>query len=273
MAWDGSGTYTQTDGTFSGSGICASQEADGDAKINASEVDALFEDHATAINLCLAKNGENAATAHLDIGGYLLQSIGAPSANDDAAVHGDVIASGAYNSGADEIRLTQNDGTRIDVDVSGLSAGTGGVDLTTAQTVAGIKTFSAIGSHAHAKFNGPVTCKVLAPTPGANVTIDTTGATEHYVTVGTNTDVTFTWPTAASDSQVGANWSVKGSILFRHTGASYTITLNSTMLAALDYYEEEGTEATGSGDLSTLTYHYMYIGGTKICQFAWVATP
>jgi len=49
--------------------------------------------------------------------------------------------------------------------------------------------------------------------------------------------------------------------------------LNSTMLAALDVYEEEGAEATGSDDLSTLVYNFMYIGGTKIAQFAWVSTP
>jgi hypothetical protein len=45
------------------------------------------------------------------------------------------------------------------------------------------------------------------------------------------------------------------------------------MLAALDYYEEEGAEATGSGDLSTLVYTYYRIGSTKLAQFAWVSTP
>ena len=271
MAWNGTGTYTQTDGVYSGAGICASQAGDGDAVIRATEMDALVEDHAAAINACLAKNGENALTGNFDAGGFLLQSLGTPSADDDAAVHGDMVASGAF-AGTD-ITLTQNDGTTIVIDVSGLAAGTGGVNLTTAQTVAGIKTWSAIGAHAHVKFNGPTTSKVDVPTPGANVTIDTTAANDHYVTVGTNTDVTFTWPTAASDTQLGANWCTKGEITFRTTSAGKTITLNATMLAALDYYEEEGASATGSGDLSTLVYNYKYIGGTKICQFAWVATP
>ena len=203
----------------------------------------------------------------------MLQSIGTPSADDDAAVHGDVIASGAYDSGGDQIVLTQNDGTVINVDTSGLSAGTGGVDTTTAQTAAGIKTWSSIGSHAHVKFNGPTTSLVVAPTPGSNVTIDTTASNDHYVTVGTNTDVTFTWPTEATDTQLGTSWSTKGEITFEHSGAGYTITLNATMLAALDIYEEEGASATGSGDLSTLVYNYKYVAGRKICQFAWVATP
>lgn len=272
MAWNGSGTYTQTDGTYSGSGICVSQAGDGDAVIRASEMDALLEDHADAINACLAKNGENAATANLDAGGFLLQNLGTPSADDDAAVHGDVIASGSY--AANTITLTQNSGGTVTVDVSGLAAGTGGVDLTTAQTVAGIKTFSAIGSHAHAKFNGPTTSKVDEPTTGANVTIDATAANSHYLRCGVNMDVTFTWPTAASDTQLGASWGTKGEITFRHTGAGYTITLNSTMLGNLDHYSVEGSHATGSGDLSTLTYNYKYTdSGLQICQFAWIATP
>ena len=273
MAWNGTGTYSRNNGTYTGSAIWNSEANDGTPAISSSNHDTHDQDLATAINACLTKNGENAATANLDLGGFLLQSSGTPSADTDVAVHGDVIASGAYSSGDDEIQLTQNDGTRIDVDVSGLSAGTGGVDTSTAQTVGGIKTFSAITSLAHAKFNGPTTSKVDVPTPGSSVTVDTTAANDHYVTVGTATDVTFTWPTGASDSQVGANWGVKGEITFRHTGNGYGITLNATMLAALDHYEEEGSAASSSGDLSTLTYHYKYIGGTTLCQFAWIATP
>lgn len=264
MAWNGSGTYTQTDGTYSGTGICASQAADGDAVIRASELDGLFEDHATAINACLAKNGENAATGNLDIGGNRLTNITA-SANTDAGTYGKQVASGAYSS--PNITLTLNDSTTIDIDVSGIEAGTGGVDLTSDQEIAGVKAFEEL------KIDGATKTKVLTPTPGSSVTIDTTSGDVHYVTVGTNTNVTFTWPTAASDTQLGANWTVRGHILFRHTGAGYTITLNSTMLAALDYYEEEGSEATGSGDLSTLVYTYYYINGTKLAQFAWVSTP
>lgn len=272
MAWNGSGTYTQTDGTYSGSDICASQAGDGTATIQAAELDALFEDHAAAINACLAKNGENALTGNLSVGGFRLTGLGTPSASTDAALHGDVIASGAYSAGDSEIQLTQNDGTRIDIDVSSLEAGTGGVDTTTAQSIGGVKTFTANTSLAYAKLNGATVSKLAVPTPGSSVTIDATAANDHYVTVGTNTNVTFTWPTG-SDTQIGANWSVKGEITFRHTSAGHTITLNSTMLAALDYYEEEGSHADGSGDLSTLTYNYKYVNGTKICQFAWVATP
>jgi hypothetical protein len=267
MGWNGTGTYIQTDGVYSGDGICQSQAGDGDAVIRASEVDALFEDHADGIDACLTKNGENALTGNLQGATYRLTS----TANTDAGTHGKDVASGAYSS--PNITLTLNDSSTIDIDVSGLEAGTSGVDLTSAQTVAGIKTWSAIGSHAHVKFNGPTTNKVSVPTPGAAVTVDATATDFHYVTVGQNTTVDFTWPTAASDTQLGANWMIKGSILFRTTSAGKTITLDATMLAALDYYEEEGSEATGLNDLSTLVYTYWYINGTEIAQFAWVSTP
>lgn len=268
--WNGSGTVVLTDGTYN-STWAANWAGDADATIKTGEFDLLMQCIEDSIQNCLPHDGQKAASSDIPMGSNKITGLGASSANTDAASHGKDVASGAYSS--PNVTLTLNDSTTIDIDVSGLEAGTGGVDLTSAQTAAGIKTWSAIGSHAHAKFNGPTTSKVLVPTPGANVTINATGANVHYVTVGTNTDVTFTWPTGASDTQLGDNWSVSGRILFHHTGAGYSITLNSTMLAALDYYEEEGAEATGSGDLSTLVYTYTYINGTTLGQFAWVATP
>lgn len=272
MAWNGSGTFVLTDGTYT-STWAANWRDNGAATITAAEFDALLLDVKNGINACLAKNGENSATANLNMGGNRLTNLGTPSANSDAGTYGKQVASGAYDSGGDQIVLTLQDGATISFSTAALSAGTGGVALTGDQTASGVKTWSGIGSHSNAKFNGPTKSKVAVPTPGSTVTIDTTAANAHYVTVGTNTNVTFTWPTAASDTELGANWTITGKVLFRHTGAGYTITLNSTMLSALDYYEEEGAEATGSGDLSTLVYSYMYIGGTKIAQFAWVATP
>lgn len=269
MAWNGSGTYTQTDGVYSGDGICAAQAGDGDAVIYAAEMDALLEDHAAAIHACLAKNGENAATANLDGGGFRFTNLTA-SANTDAAVHGDVIASGAF-AGTD-ITFTQNDGTTIVVDVSGLTAGTGGVDLTTAQSVGGIKTFTSLSSMAHVKFNGPTTSKVENIASGGTPTCDTTAAASHYLAVSQNGLLDFTWPTAASDTQLGTHWVKRGVILMRWAGASYTMGFNAAMLAALDDYEIEGTHVTGSGEMCSLAYTYWYLNGTKYAQFAWVAT-
>jgi len=269
MAWNGSGTYTQTDGTFSGDGICAAQAGDGDAVIRSTEVDALFEDHATAINACLAKNGENAATGDLDIGSNKITALAVGTAATDAATYGQTITAMAL-SGTDLVS-TRNAGN-FTVDLSPIAAGTGGVDLTTAQTVAGVKTLSAITSLAHAKLNGPTTIKVNNIASSATPTVDSTAADYHYIAVNQNMTVDFTWPTAASDTQLGTHWAKRGIILMRWTGASYTITLKASMLSALDDYEVEGTHTTGSGEISALTYTYWYLDGTEYVQWAWVAT-
>lgn len=262
MGWNGSGTCTLTDGTYT-SDWAQNWAGDGDPKIKDTEHDALLLDVQTAINNCLAKNGENAVTANLNIGGYRLTNITA-SANTDAGTYGKQVASGAYSS--PNITLTLNDSSTIDIDVTALEAGTGGVALTGDQEIAGNKAFSSL------RIDGQTKTQVATPTPGSSVTINTTANDVHYVSVGTNTTVTFTWPTAATDSQLGANWIKRGHILFRSTG-SYTISLNSTMLAALDDYSVEGSPATGAGAMATLVYNYYYLNGTKYAQFAWVATP
>lgn len=262
MGWNGSGTCTLTDGTYT-SDWAQNWAGDGDAKIKDTDHDALMADVQSAINNCLAKDGQNAATANLDIGGFRLTDITA-SANTDAGTYGKQIASGAYSS--PNIVLTRNDSTTVSIDVSGLESGTGGVDLTTAQEIAGNKAFASL------RIDGQTKTQVATPTPGSSVTIDTTANDVHYVSVGTNTTITFTWPTAATDTQLGANWCKRGHILCRSTG-SYTISLNSTMLSALDDYSVEGSPATGSGAIATLVYNYYYLNGTKYAQFAWVATP
>ncbi len=270
MAWSG-GTFTLTDGTYT-STWAANWRDNGAATILASEFDALMLDVKNGINQCLNKDGSNAATGDLDIGGNRVKDITA-TADSDAGTYGKQVASGAYSSGDDEIQLTLQDATRIDIDVSGLSAGTNGVALTGDQTVAGVKTWSDIGSHAHAKLNGPTTEKVSSISSSSTPTCDTTATNAHFLTVNQDMTLNFTWPTDASDTQLGANWKVHGAILMRWSSAGYTVGLNSTMLSNLTDYEIEGTHTTGSGEMSHLVYTYYRIGGSTYAQFAWVATP
>ena len=269
MGWS-AGTFTLTDGTYTTT-WSASWAGDGDATIETGDFVALLLDAKNGINACFPADGQKAATGNWDLGTYRLTNITA-SANTDAGTFGKQVASGAF-AGTD-ITLTLQDTTTITIDVSGLTAGTGGVDLTTAQTVAGIKTFSAITSLAHAKFNGPTTEKVATIASGGTPTCDATAANAHFLSVTQNvTGLAFTWPTGASDSELGNSWKTHGSILCRWAGADYTFALDSTMLSALDDYEIEGTPATGSGEMSTLVYTYYYLNGTEYAQFAWVATP
>lgn len=272
MTWNGTGTYTQTDGTFSGTGICAAQAGDGDAVIRAAEMDLLLQDHATAINACLAKNGENAATANINLDSHKLINVTNGSSAQDAATYAQTITALSFDNGTNIVTATRSAGN-LTVDLSDLAAGTGGVALTGNQTVAGIKTFSDISSLAHAKLNGPTTCKVTTIASSSTPTVNTTTTDFHYIAVNQNMTVNFTWPTAATDTQLGTGWVRRCAILFRWTGASYTITLNATMLSNLDDYEVEGTHTTGSGEMSVLTVTYWYLAGTEYAQFAWVATP
>lgn len=268
MAWSG-GTFSLTDGTYS-STWAANWRDNGAATILASEFDALLLDAKNGINACFPADGQKTATGNWNLGGYRLTNITA-SSNTDAGTYGKQIASGSF-AGTD-ITLTTNDSSTVVIDVSGLTAGTGGVALTGDQTVAGIKTFSSITSLAHAKFNGPSTVKVSNVTSSSTPTFDTTATDFHFIDVNQNMTIDFTWPTGASDSDLGDYWCKRGAVLMRWSGAGYTITLDSTMLAALDDYEVENTNTTGNGEMSVLTYTYWYLNGTEYAQFAWVATP
>lgn len=262
--WNGSGTVVLTDGVYN-TDWCQSQAADGDSTIYAIELDALFQCIEDTLQACYPRNGEAALTANLAGGGYRLTNITA-SANNDAGTYGKQVASGAYSAVSDEITLTLNDSSTITIDTSALSAGTGGVALTGDQEISGAKSFDEL------KTDGMTKHDVLVPTPGSSVTVNAAGGDRHYLTVGVNTTIDFTWPTAASDSQLGDYWMISGSVLCRTTG-SYSISLGSTTTSALDDYDLEGSAASGSGEISTLVYTYYYLNGTEYAHFAWVATP
>lgn len=75
MPFNGSGVYTRTDGTRTGATTWNKAKLAA-AKINAADHDTHDEDLATAINGSLQKNGENAMTAALDLGGYKISNYG-----------------------------------------------------------------------------------------------------------------------------------------------------------------------------------------------------
>jgi len=79
MAWNGSGVFSRTNGTNNGSDVWEQDKGDG-TKIVASLHDVHDEDLADGIQACLAKNGENAATADLPMGGFIHTGVGAGTA-------------------------------------------------------------------------------------------------------------------------------------------------------------------------------------------------
>lgn len=69
MARDGNGTYTRTDGTYSGSTLYQQRDANSD-KIDADLMDAAANDIADALTESLAKDGQTDPTANLPMAGF-----------------------------------------------------------------------------------------------------------------------------------------------------------------------------------------------------------
>jgi len=84
MGWNGSGTFSRTNGVNTGTQVWQDDRDDG-TKIRADRHDTHDQDLSDGVNACLAKNGENSATADLDIGGNQIGNLGQGTAADDAA--------------------------------------------------------------------------------------------------------------------------------------------------------------------------------------------
>jgi|TARA_R110002020_G_scaffold137251_1_gene306144 hypothetical protein len=91
MGWSG-GTFTRTNGVHTGTRIWE-DDRDAGTKIVADRHDTNDNDLATGINTCLTKDGQNAATANLNIGSYRLTATG------DATAHTDAINAGQLQDG------------------------------------------------------------------------------------------------------------------------------------------------------------------------------
>lgn len=78
MAWDGSGNFNRSNGTYTGATVWQQDEVAA-VDIEADRHDTHDEDLADGIEACLAKNGENAMTGDLNMGGNALTSLQAAS--------------------------------------------------------------------------------------------------------------------------------------------------------------------------------------------------
>jgi hypothetical protein len=96
MAWNGSGTFTRIGGS-----TAWGDDRDASVEIEAGLHDTHDEDLATAINACLAKNGENAATGDLSLGTNKLTGVGDPTNAQDAATKTYVDTRAPFASGVE----------------------------------------------------------------------------------------------------------------------------------------------------------------------------
>lgn len=85
MAWDGIGTFSRFEGTTG----CATKAAGGTG-ITAALEDQRFNEFATGINNCLTKDGQNAPTANLPMGGFKHTNVADGTADTDGATYGQI---------------------------------------------------------------------------------------------------------------------------------------------------------------------------------------
>jgi hypothetical protein len=88
MGWSG-GTFTRTNGVFTGTGIWA-KDRDAGTKITAAHHDTNDDDLATGINTCITKDGQNAFTGAADLGSQKITALGDGTAHTDGLNIGQV---------------------------------------------------------------------------------------------------------------------------------------------------------------------------------------
>jgi hypothetical protein len=82
MGFDGSGNYTRTNGTLSGSTLWTQRAAQANPIISATEHDAEMNDVATALTDCVKANGSKAVTGNQPMAGFKHTGVGDATAND-----------------------------------------------------------------------------------------------------------------------------------------------------------------------------------------------
>lgn len=124
MAWV-SGVFTRENPTYSGSDVWQQDAANGFSVISASRHDTHDQDLADGINACLAKDGSNAMTGDLNLGGNSVINGGAGVVDGDYAILGQTIT--AVSATAGTITFTRNSTTDLTLS---LIAATNGINLT-----------------------------------------------------------------------------------------------------------------------------------------------
>jgi len=115
MAWNGSGTFTRTNGTNTGSTLWNSDKTAG-TKIRSDRHDTHDQDIASGINNCLTIDGQNVPTANLPMASFKLTGLASGSGNGDSVRYEQVALLAADNdiSKATNVQtLTDTDATAV----------------------------------------------------------------------------------------------------------------------------------------------------------------
>lgn len=264
MGWS-SGTFTQTDGTNSGDGICAAQAADMDPKIRAAEMDALFEDHADGINACINKDGSNAFTGDADLGGNQVTNMAEGGETGDAGRWDEDVASLSLDGTVLEVNM--NDGGQVTVDLASIGSA-GEVTISDDQTITGSKTLTGTTTATTLKTNGPIRHLMQAQGSSSSITCDTDSYSRFHITNNTTMTVELDL-TDAADANLGNTWCSNGWIMFRNNASAGAVTITATNA---DNLEVIGSNPTTNGETYTLAYTIARLPTELRVQATWV-TP
>lgn len=264
MGWSG-GTYTRDNGTYTGSGIWASEAGDADPTIKSSNHDLHDQDLADGINACINKDGSNAFTGNANLGGFKVTNMAEGTATGNAGRWNEDVAS--IGLSGTSLVVTFNDGSTLSQDLSGI-ASAGEVTLTGDQTITGQKTFTTNPTiFTHQRTLGTSYVKVNELTAGASVTVDITANSRFYLGNNQAMTLNFTIPAAASDDDLGADFCTTAAILIRNETGAGALTLSVTA----DDTEEIGSRPTTAGALYTLVIECWVLNGTtRYVQFTYV---
>lgn len=97
MAFNGSGTYNRTNGTYTGSTVW-NQDATNGVKIESARHDTHDQDIATALSNCVCKDGQTTITANLPMSTYKHTNVAVATARTDYARYSQVQDSGSVHA-------------------------------------------------------------------------------------------------------------------------------------------------------------------------------
>jgi len=119
------------------------------------------------------------------------------------------------------------------------------------------------------KTNGRVYKHLEVLTGAAGVAVDATAQSAYFLENDQAMTLTFTWPAASADADLGDNFKTTGEINIINTTGHGTLTLAHA--SAVTDSEEIGSRGTGATEMYTLKWECWVIGSSRYVQFTWIA--
>lgn len=287
MAWNGSGSFQRTNGSFSGSEVWQ-DDANAGYDIVDSRHDSHDQDLAQGINNCLTKDGQNSPTANLSMASFKHTNVGDGTARNQYATVGQVQdqavqaltvggTANAITASMTPVILSYNTGARYYFKAIHNNTGTATLKIDTAPAVTIQYNGAALvggeivsGRYFTVIYDG-TNFQLLNP---ANVSTPQWAGT----TAGTSTAFTITAPPAFTAYAAGQRFSFTA-----HTASGAAPTLAVNGLTAKNIFDATTLTAIGANRLlSSKAYEVLYdgtqfrlldnVGETQNGDYVWLGT-